>query len=178
MSLKAIKLLGLFLIFLLCFPIHFIYDFLPNSFFSIFAPVNESIWEHMKLIFTSYVFYGIFDYLLLKKNKISFNNFLLQLFIIPIIGIILYLLIFIPIYNNFGENMIISIGLLFFIIIFEQILSYYILNFKEIKYQNIIGIVGIIIAYIIFGYLTYNPIENYIFFDISNSKYGINIYVK
>ena len=32
--------------------------------------------------------------------------------------------------------------------------------------------------YIIFGYLTYKPIENYIFFDDSNSKYGINIYVK
>ena len=132
----------------------------------------------MKLIFTSYVFYGIFDYLLLKKNKISFNNFLLQLFLIPIVGIILYLLIFIPIYNNFGENMLISIGLLFLVIIFEQVLSYYFLRFKEIKYQNIIGIVGIIITYIIFGYLTYNPVENYIFFDISNSKYGINIYVK
>ena len=132
----------------------------------------------MKLIFTSYVFYGIFDYLLLKKNNISFNNFLLQLFIIPIIGIILYLLIFIPIYNNFGENMIISIGLLFIIIAIEQILSYYFLKFKEIKYQNIIGILGIVITYIIFGYLTYYPIENYIFFDTSNSKYGINIYVK
>ena len=178
MSLKVVKILGLFLIFLLCFPLHFIYDFLPNILFSIFTPVNESIWEHMKLIFTSYVFYGIFDYLLLKKNKISFNNFLLQLFLIPIVGIILYLLIFIPIYNNFGENMLISIGLLFLIIIFEQVLSYYFLRFKEIKYQNIIGIVGIIITYIIFGYLTYNPVENYIFFDISNSKYGINIYVK
>ena len=178
MSLKVVKILGLFLIFLLCFPLHFIYDFLPNTLFSIFVPVNESIWEHMKLIFTSYVFYGIFDYLLLKKNKISFNNFLLQLFLIPIVGIILYLLIFIPIYNNFGENMLISIGLLFLIIIFEQVLSYYFLRFKEIKYQNIIGIVGIIITYIIFGYLTYNPVENYIFFDISNSKYGINIYVK
>ena len=178
MSLKVVKILGLFLIFLLCFPLHFIYDFLPNTLFSIFVPVNESIWEHMKLIFTSYVFYGIFDYLLLKKNKISFNNFLLQLFLIPIVGIILYLLIFLPIYNNFGENMLISIGLLFLIIIFEQVLSYYFLQFKEIKYQNIIGIVGIIITYIIFGYLTYNPVENYIFFDISNSKYGINIYVK
>lgn len=178
MSLKIVKTLGLFLIFLLCFPLHFVYDFLPNTLFSIFVPVNESIWEHMKLIFTSYVFYGIFDYLLLKKNKISFNNFLLQLFLIPIVGIILYLLIFIPIYNNFGENMLISIGLLFLVIIFEQVLSYYFLRFKEIKYQNIIGIVGIIITYIIFGYLTYNPVENYIFFDISNSKYGINIYVK
>ncbi len=178
MGLKAIKILGLFLIFLLCFPLHFIYDFWPNSLFSIFAPVNESIWEHMKLIFTSYVFYGIFDYLFLSKNKITFNNFLFQLFIIPVIAIILYLSIFIPIYNNFGENMIISIGLLFLIIGLEQVLSYYFLQFKEIKYQNIIGIIGIIITYIIFGYLTYNPIENYVFFDMANSKYGINIYVK
>ena len=118
MSLKTIKILGLFLIFLLCFPLHFIYDFLPNTLFSIFTPVNESIWEHMKLIFTSYVFYGIFDYLLLKKNRISFHNFLLQLFLIPLIGIILYLSIFIPIYNNFGENMLISISLIFLIILF------------------------------------------------------------
>ena len=117
MGLKGVKILGIFLVFLLCFPLHFIYDWWPNSLFSIFAPVNESIWEHMKLIFTSYVFYGIFDYLLLKKNKLNFNNFVFQLFIVPIIGIILYLIIFIPLYDNFGENMIISIGLLFIIII-------------------------------------------------------------
>ena len=175
---KKIKIIGIFVIFIISFISHYVYDLIPNFFTSILFPVNESIWEHMKLIFTSYVFYGIFDYLLLKKNKIPFNNFLLQLFLIPIVGIILYLLIFLPIYNNFGENMLISIGLLFLVIIFEQVLSYYFLRFKEIKYQNIIGIVGIIITYIIFGYLTYNPVENYIFFDISNSKYGINIYVK
>ena len=178
MGLKGVKILGIFLVFLLCFPLHFIYDWWPNSLFSIFAPVNESIWEHMKLIFTSYVFYGIFDYLLLKKNKLNFNNFVFQLFIVPIIGIILYLIIFIPLYNNFGENMIISIGLLFIIIIIEEILSYLFLKYKNIKFNNIIGVIGIIVVYIVFGYLTYKPIDNYLFFDTQESKYGINIYVK
>lgn len=178
MNLKAIKIIGFFVIFLLCFPFHFLYEWLPNSLFSIFFPVNESIWEHMKLIYTSFVFYGIFDYLLLKKNKIVFNNFLIQLFLIPIIAIFIYLIIFIPIYKIIGENMIVSIGLLAIVILIEQILSYFILQYKEIKYQNIIGIIGIVLVYIIFGYLTYKPIENYIFYDTVKDKYGINIYIK
>ena len=176
MSIKNKKIIGFFAIFLLCFLFHFLYDWFPNSLFSIFFPFNESIREHMKLIYSSFIFYGLFDYLLLKKN--NFNNFLLQLFLIPIIGIILYLIIFIPIYKMIGENMIISIGLLAIIILIEQILSYFILQYKTIKYQNIIGIIGIILVYIIFGYLTYNPIENYIFYDTVKDKYGINLYIK
>lgn len=178
MSLKTIKIIGLIGIFILCFPFHFIYDWFPNFLFSIFFPVNESIWEHMKLIYTSFVVFGIFDYLLLKKHNIKYNNFLLQLFIVPIIGIIIFLAIFIPIYNILGENMLITLTLLFLIILIEQIISYYLLRANNIKYQNIIGIIGIIVVYIIFGYLTYKPINNKIFFDESNSKYGIDIYVK
>lgn len=177
MSLKKIKIIGIAITFLFCFPLHFLYNWSPNSLFSIFVPVNESIWEHMKLIYTSFLLYGIIDYILLKKN-LKFHNFLFQLWIIPIIGIILYLLIFIPIYSHIGENMVISIGLLFLIIVIEHIISYFLLQSKPIKYQTVIGIVGIIFIYIIFGYLTYKPIENYLFFDTENEKYGIHIYVK
>lgn len=176
MDLKKIKILGIFLIFLLCFPLHFLYNWMPNTILSIFVPVNESIWEHMKLISTSFILWGIIDFILLKKHT-NFNNFLFQLFIVPVIGIIFYLLIYLPIYNLLGENMIISILLLFIVIVIEQILSYYILSKNEIKYQSIIGIIGIIIIYIIFGYLTYKPIINYLFFDDSNDKYGINTYI-
>jgi len=177
MSIKKIKIIGIFIIFLLCFPLHFLYELLPNSLFSIFTPVNESVWEHMKLIFTSYLLYGIIDYFWLNKDN-KFNNFLLQLFIVPLLGVILYLIIYIPIYNILGENMIFSILLLFLVVVAEQLLSYYILNKENFKYQGIIGITGIILMYILFGYLTYKPIENYLFFDKTNSKYGINIYVK
>jgi len=177
MNIKKIKILGIFLIFLLSFLFHFLYDWFPNSLFAIFFPVNESIWEHMKIIFSSFVFYGLIEYILLKKYT-KFNNFLLSLFIIPIIAIIIYLIIYLPLYNILGENVIISILLLFMIIVLEQILSYYLLQYKEIKYQSIIGIIGIILTYIIFGYLTYNPLYNYVFFDIKDNKYGINIYLK
>ena len=76
-----------------------------------------------------------------------------------------------------GENMVVSILLLFIIIIIEEIISYFILNLNKIKFQNIIGISGIILVYIIFAYLTYNPIMNYIFFDTENDLYGINTYI-
>jgi len=176
MNLKKIKILDTFLIFLLCFLLHFLYEWFPNAITAIFTPVNESIWEHMKLISTSYILYGIFDYYLLNKYDKT-NNFLIQLFLVPLIGIILYLLIYIPIYNIIGENMIVSIVLLFVIIIIEQIISYYFLNNKNLIYQNTIGILGIIFIYVIFGYLTYKPIINYLFFDIKNDKYGINTYI-
>lgn len=31
--------------------LHFLYDFLPNPLVAAFAPVNESPWEHLKLVF-------------------------------------------------------------------------------------------------------------------------------
>lgn len=31
--------------------LHFLYDWLPNPIFALFSPVNESLWEHGKLIF-------------------------------------------------------------------------------------------------------------------------------
>ncbi len=31
--------------------LHFVYDLLPNAVTAVFSPVNESIWEHLKLLF-------------------------------------------------------------------------------------------------------------------------------
>lgn len=177
-KLKLWKIIGIFIVFLLCFPLHFIYEWLPNSFFSIFLPVNESIWEHMKLIFTSYFLYEVIEYIILKKKNISVNNFFLQTFIVPIIGIIVYLIIFMPLYYIFGENMFISISLLFIVIVLEEIISYFLLQYKEIDNQRIIGIIGILLTYIIFGILTYQPLKNDLFYDTVEGKYGIDIYKK
>jgi len=176
MDLKRIKLLGIVGVFLLCFGCHFIYAWFPNALTAIFFPVNESIWEHMKLLVTPYLLFGIIEYLLLKKDKISFKNFLFQLWIVPILGIIVYLSIFIPIYLWIGESMIVSITLLFLVIVFMEVCSYYFLVRKEVKWGNCIGIIGIIITYIIFGYLVYRPCQNFLFFDTIQRKYGIHIY--
>lgn len=177
MNLKKIKIIGVVAVFLLSFLLHFLYDIFPNFLTSIFSPVNESIWEHMKIIFTAYLLYGGVEYLIFRE-KTKWNNYLLQLFIVPLLGIMIYLSIYLPLFNIFGENMLISIVLLFVVIVVEEVISYYILSMEEIKNQRIIGILGIIIIYIIFTYLTYNPPKNYLFYDMKDQKYGIDIYTK
>ena len=50
MTLKKWKIISCIGIFLLSVLFHFIYDWFPNFFTSLFSPVNESIWEHNKII--------------------------------------------------------------------------------------------------------------------------------
>ena len=176
MSLKKIKIIGVVVIFLLTVLFHFLYDIFPNVVFSIFFPVNESIWEHMKLLYSSILVWGIIEYFILKSKNIKFNNFGYQLFLTVFSSILIYLIIFLPIYNLIGENMVVSIGILILVIILEQIFSYYLLKDKNDKdILDKISIVLIILFYVVFAFLTYNPIKNYIFYDTQDHVYGIPI---
>lgn len=176
MNLKKSRIISTIGIFSLCFLFHFIYDWIPCTITAIFFPVNESIWEHMKLLFSAVIFYGIIDYIILQKFKIKYNNFFISLFITALTIIPIYLIIFLPIYYKIGENMIITIGNMLLSIIISQIISYYILKAKDFDKLSIISLILIIISYIIFAYLTYNPIKSELFFDTKEEKYGINNY--
>lgn len=173
---KKIKIIGVFIIFILSIISHFMYTWFPNTLFSILFPVNESIWEHMKLIATSTLIYSIFEYIVYKKEKIYYNNFIFSYAISILIGIISYLIIYIPLDDIFGHHLVIAILLLFIIFIFIEIISYYIMKMNKIKYSNIIGIIIIIIIYTIFGYLTYYPIHINLFYNFMNKHYGIKKY--
>ena len=141
---KFIKIFDVFLSFILCFFIHNLYNKFPCFLTSIFSPVNESIFEHMKLFLTSLTIITIFDYFIFKYKKINFNNIFLNLFLTIIFSIIFYLLIFIPIYNNFGENFIFTIILLFITLCLSQILSYFAYNLKKYNHLNYISLVFIL----------------------------------
>lgn len=178
MNLKKIKIIAVIGIFILSFIAHFAYDLFPNIIFSFIFPVNESIWEHMKMIFTSTLIYGIIDYILLNKYNVKYNNFQFQLYFTSISAIPIYLTFYIPLYKLFGENIIISISLLLLVYIISQWISYNILKEKNIKILNMLAIPIILISYLGFIYLTYNPIHNYIFYDTKEEKYGIDEYTK
>ena len=45
---------------------HFIYDWLPNPFFALFAPISESVWEHLKIVFFPFVFVWIVGYFVVR----------------------------------------------------------------------------------------------------------------
>lgn len=174
MNLKTIKLIAILNIFLISFPAHFFYNFFPNTITSILFPVNESIFEHMKIIFTSTLIYGLIDYILLKLNNINFNNFLFQLFYTSFISIPIFLIIYLPIRFLIGEYLIITLLLLFITYLISQIISYYLLTTKSMPFLNILSIPLVIIIYSIFTYLTYNPPKNYLFYDTQTNSYGIS----
>ena len=69
-------LLGIPIIFLLSVPLHFAYEFSGNnSIVGIFTPVNESIWEHLKLSFYPMLIWWFISFIILtRKIKISAPN--------------------------------------------------------------------------------------------------------
>lgn len=170
---KKIKIMGVFIIFLLAVESHFMYDIIPTFITSILFPVNESIWEHMKLLVTPIFIFSVLEYFIYKCKSINYNNFILSYFIGIILGIILYLLIYLPINSLFGYNTIFAISLLFVIYFFIEYISYYIMNMNVNKYNKILGIIGIICIYFIFYYFTYYTPDNKIFYDTANNGYGI-----
>ena len=170
---KKVKIFIIILLFIISIPIHYIYKWFPNIVTSIFFPVNESIFEHMKIIYTSIVIVSILEYFIYKNSTIKVNNFILSIPIVSIIGITFYLIIYIILNNFIKHNIIISISLLYIIFIICEILSYYILKSKAINKSCIIGIFLITISYISFTYLTYYPPKNYLFLDNKTNTYGI-----
>lgn len=170
---KKFKFIGIFIILLLSVFSHFIYDFFPNIIFSIFFPVNESIWEHMKLIITPTLIFMLFEYLFYKKKNIKYNNLSLSYIISIILGIIIYLMIYLPIHYTIGHNLIISIIILIIVYLFIELLSYKLIIRKEIKNSKIISIVLIIITYLVFLTLTYFPPKIDLFYDTQKDSYGI-----
>lgn len=151
-------------LFLLSFLWHFMYDWFPCVLTSIFFPVNESIWEHMKIIF-----YCLFIGSVLEKKG---NNYYLNILVKPLVGVLFYLIIFIPLYLIFGESMFISLSLMLFTYIIMELLGIKISKQEELNIKAL-PIIIIILIIIIFSILTFYPLHNFLFFDSVKLGYGI-----
>ena len=172
LNLRKLKIIGVIIAFILCFPIHFLYDKFPCFITSIIAPVNESIWEHMKILFTSILFAGVIQKIITKVRHLNINNICTSNFIAALISIPIFLVIFLPIYNTIGENLIITIIIMLISIILSEIISYKIMCMKDLKMENW-AILLTILIYAAFGLLTYYPPQNELFRDPITNIYGI-----
>lgn len=151
-------------LFLLSFLWHFMYDWFPCVLTSIFFPVNESIWEHMKIIFYCLLIGSVLE----KKG----NNYYLNILVKPLVGVLFYLIIFIPLYLIFGESMVISLSLMLFTYIIMELLGIKISKQEELNIK-VLPIIIIILISILFSILTYYPLHNFLFFDSVKLGYGI-----
>lgn len=173
MTIKKLKLIDMFLFMIFACLFHNIYKILPSTLTSLFFPVNESIFEHMKLIIISYVFIFIFDSIIIKLYKLKAKNNLLNLSLVILINISLFLIFYLPIFFSIGENLFVTLLLLFTTNLITEIISFYILT-KIKKEVLVLPIIIIIVIFSITTYLTYYPPKNIIFFDTENMYYGLN----
>lgn len=172
MTLKKVKIFNVIFLFVLSFLWHFIYDLIPCSLTAIFFPVNESIWEHMKIIYGAFIVVSLVQILVCKKFNIDINNVYIEMVTKAITGVLLYLLIFVPIYNLIGENMFVAIGIMFVTYALIEWVSIKVLEADELNIK-MLPIILIVLGFVLFGILTFYPRHNFLFFDEKSLGYGI-----
>ncbi len=178
MKLWQIVLSGIIFVFLFSFITHNIYDWFPSKLTSIFFPVNESIWEHQKMIYITNLLWGFIAYLLLKKYNLNYHNIILATIITAIANIIIFLIIYTPIYAIWGHDFIVTLVIYLITIIISYLINYKVLMIDHYyKILNYPLLILAIILWFIFGIFTYYPLHwELLFFDTYHQKYGIYNY--
>ncbi len=172
MTLKKWKAISVVIIFLLSALFHFIYDWFPSFFTSLFFPVNESIWEHNKIIVASFLVLAIVEKLYYKKRK----KVIFAEAISSLICMILVMIIFTPIYLYIlktNDNMVVTLAIFIFAITVSQIVSYYLLKKDYNSKSEELGVILFAIFFLINIIFTYYPPNVAIFYDYTNNIYGL-----
>lgn len=170
-------LLGIPILILIGFPMHYLYEWSKNLIFvGIFAPINESIWEHLKLCFYPMIAWWIIGYFLIKnKTTISkekwFTSGAVAIILCPIIIIVSY-------YTYTGalgiHNLLLDISTMIIGIVISQCLSLHIYkNIKPITFTFYMSILLILFLVFYFTLFTFSPPHLPLFKDSLTGKYGI-----
>ena len=154
--------------------LHFLYEWSgDNKIIASFSAVNESTWEHLKLVFFPMLITTIVGFLVIGKDNKKF-------WCAKTIGIILamsFIIVFFYTYTGIiGTNFaILDIGSVFVAVILGEYVAYKIMTNDEYKQKcnkriAVIGLICILLCFIIFTYL---PPHIGLFKDPISNGYGI-----
>ena len=152
--------------------LHFLYEFSHhNKFVAIFAAVNESTWEHIKICMTPTILWSLYEVIVYGfDGKFLVAKGLCLLSIILLIPILFYS------YTLFTKKAILFIDVICFYItvICSQLIFRYVISLDNVLsiyvYLSIFLLFIEILAYL---YLTFNPFKNFLFEDPISYKYGL-----
>lgn len=169
------RIAGIFVIIILGTLMHYVYTWTGNSkIFGFFVPVNESVWEHLKLGYWSLVIFSLVEYVQLKSR--IHNYYLAKL--LGIIALQTTIIIFYYTYTSLAGKNIFYLDILAYIlgVIICQYLSHLIFRTNPFSPTlNRMSLVGLIAIGLLFGITTYHPPHLPIFMDQKSKTYGINL---
>lgn len=160
--------IGAVVIFLLSALYHNIYKYFPNTITSLFFPINESIFEHNKMILMAYFTWALIEKIFMKDS----NNPLFKNLVACIICIILALTIFTPVFFlvlEKQENLIVTLIIYAISILTSLWLNDYI-KLKPSKPLELLSLGGFVTFAVTFAILTFYHPDNILFksFSLSN----------
>lgn len=151
--------------------LHFAYEWSGNNtFLSLFSAVNESTWEHLKLIFFPMLITLIVGYFILKND---FPNYICAKTIGIIISMLFTIVFFYTYTGIIGTNYdFLNIAIFFIVVIIGEYITYRLTfnNFACNRYIYTIILILLTFAFLIF---TFNPPKINLFKSPIDNSYGI-----
>jgi len=146
--------------------LHFVYEWSGNcAFIGIFGAVNESTWEHLKLLFWPAIIFSIFEYIYIGKD---FQNYISAKVISIYVGIISIIIMFYTYTGIIGTHFLIIDILIFILsVVLSQYIGYKITTSEKILSDRItiIAIKALIVLTILFIVFTFYPPQLPLFED-------------
>lgn len=171
MSLTTVLIISFFILSTLGTIFHFTHFWFKNGLIlHIFSAINESTWEHMKMLVAPTLLLSVFQYFVLRENYSNLFNGILILYLVEILTISLMfeplriLLKRVPFYITI---LIFYLAIIFGILSENYILKNNISIFSELGSLILIGIITIK-----FAIFTYFPPKIFLFKDPVTGGYG------
>lgn len=150
---------------------HFLYDLTNhNKVIGLFAAVNESTWEHIKIALTPTLLWGLIDGFIYGEE---INYFFAKLLSLLSIIILMPLLFYGHKYVAKKDYFFFDIVSFYIVIIVSQFAFYFVINMEPVTF--ITNYISCVLLFILFGcymVLTLLPLEIFLFKDPITNKYG------
>ena len=147
-----------------------------NYFVALISSVNESTWEHLKLLFIPYTFSTVIEYFIYGKN---IQSFFLSKLCGVIIGILSIISLFYTYTGMFGESIeVINIIIYLIGVILAYALAFILPNMISIKSSNglieSLAIIAFAVIAVLFFIFTFYPPHIPLFRDPLTMGFGIS----
>lgn len=156
-SLKKTELVSFVIASALGVLLHFMYEWTgENAIAGLFFPINESTWEHLKLIFFPVSLLALIEYFVLD---IHYENFLFIKFLSVLLGMAVTIILFYTYTGIYGKN----IDVLNILIYFLSMAAAYLFSYHWIRSRNLsavpgkVGFWGFVILMLLFFLFTLFP---------------------
>ncbi|MGI5959398.1 MAG: DUF6512 family protein [Massiliimalia sp.] len=175
MKIWKLETLGLIFTAIVGTLLHFVYDWSGQKIWvALFSPVNESTWEHLKLLATPFLIWTLVEFFL---SKSPLPNLAFSKLIGLLVGMGVIITVFYTYSGILGKNlMFMDIAIFFLGVAAAYWVSFQMLQKSILSTRPAVtrwGVIGILILIVLFVWFTFTPSHIGLFVDPITAGFGI-----